>query len=87
MVASPVATHDDGEKRNQKRGEHRRHHADAEPDDQDRHHRNFRDRVEADHHRIKAAIDRARPADDDAQHNAEGDGNGKARERGPQRDE
>src|SRR6516225_8724871 len=36
---------------------------------------------------IEAAIDRARPADDDAQHDAERDGKGKTRKRRPQRDE
>src|SRR2546430_1168204 len=79
--------HHDRKERDQKGGQHRRHDADAEPDDQDRHHRHLRDRVEADHHGIEAAIDRARPADDDAEHNAKCDGKGKTRERRPQRDE
>jgi hypothetical protein len=47
----------------------------------------IRDRVEADHHGIKAAVDRARPADDDAEHDAESDGEGEAGERRPQGDE
>src|SRR5262244_3803442 len=79
--------HHDRKERDQKGGQHRGHDADAEPDDQDRHHCHLGDRVEADHHGIEAAIDRARPADDDAEHDAEGDGKGKAGERCPQRDE
>ncbi len=78
---------DDRKNRDKKCGEHRRHDADTEPNDQDRHHRDLRNRVEADHHGIEAAIDRSRPADDDAEHDAERHRKGKAGERRPQRNE
>ncbi len=80
MVARPVATFTTIGK-NEIRNAVRiaGHLADAEPHDQDRHDRDFRDGVEADHHRIEPAIDGARPADDEAEHDAEGDREREAR--------
>ena len=60
----------DREETHQERGEHGRHHADAEPDDQDRHDRNLGDRIEADQHRIEAAIGQAGGADRNADENS-----------------
>jgi hypothetical protein len=65
--------HQDGEERQQERGDDRRNSADAEPQDQDRHHRDFRDGVEADQRRIEAVIDQRRRADGNAGEQAEGD--------------
>ena len=45
--------------------------ADAEPEDQHRHHRHLRDGVEADQHRVDAGVERAMPADRDAERQAE----------------
>jgi hypothetical protein len=47
----------------------------------------IRNRVEADHHRVETAVDGARPADDDAEHDAECHRERETRERGPERDE
>ena len=49
------------------RGQHRRHRAGAEPQHEDRHHGDFRDRIEADQHRIDAGVERAMPAHGDTQ--------------------
>ena len=43
--------------------------------------------VEADHQRIESGVDRARPADDEAEHEAESDGEAKADQRGGEREQ
>src|SRR5262249_35699803 len=57
-----------------------------EPHDEDGHHRDFGDGVEPDHDGVKAAIDGARPADDEPQHDPERNCERKSRHGGPQRD-
>ena len=65
----------------------RRDESDAEPQHQDRHHGDLRDRVEADHQRIDAGIDRARPADREAEQQPEADRHAEADQRGGEREQ
>src|SRR5688500_12023981 len=46
----------DREERDQERGQHRRHRADAEPDHEDRHDRDLGDAVEADQQRVERRV-------------------------------
>jgi hypothetical protein len=70
--------HHDGEDAHDHRGEHCRYAAGAEPEDENRHHRDFRDGGKPDEERIGDVIGEPRGADQHAERDADGDAQAKA---------
>ena len=75
----------DGKERQQERGEHGRHVADAEPHDEQRHDRRLRDAVEADQQRIERVVHGRKGADAKPERETERHRGDEADERGHER--